>query len=132
MPQAAPSRAEGAPMDTIKRVPFLLLTLLAFTACASGRGDDPFDEPDGPTILEVENRSTFLMTIYVVRESGERRRIGQAQSLTTTKLTIPSSLMFGITSLRFQADPVGSRTTPISHDINVSPGDTVVLVIPPR
>ena len=118
-------------MNTKTRAAVLLLAILGLTACASSRGDGPYDEAEEPTILEVENQSTFQMNIYLVRESGERRRLGEARSLTTTRFTIPSTLIFGITPLRFQADPVGSNRTPISQEINVSPGDIVVLTIPP-
>jgi len=33
--------------------------------------------------------------------------------------------------IRFQADPIGSSRTPFSQEISVSPGDTLVLRIPP-
>lgn len=113
----------------------LTLVLLAVAlvvgvgACATG-GASRTDEP--PAVLEVDNQSTFLMNIYVVRDSGERRRLGQARSLGTTTFRIPSTLIFGITPLRFQADPVGSNRAPISDQINVVPGDTVVMTIPPH
>jgi hypothetical protein len=38
--------------------------------------------------------------------------------------------MFGVTSLRFEIDPLGSRRTPISEQITVSPGEEVTLRIP--
>jgi hypothetical protein len=110
------------------RTATLLLALLALAACATGSGRT---DTEAETVLEVENQSTLLMTIYAVRGAGERRRLGQANSLSTTHLTIPSTLVFGITSLRFQADPVGSDRTPVSQSITVSPGDTLVMTIPP-
>ena len=115
-------------MTVLTRTAALLLALLALGACAtaSERAD-----PEAETVLEVENQSTLLMTVYAVRGSGERRRLGQANSLSTTHLTIPSTLVFGITSLRFQADPVGSDRAPVSQSITVSPGDTLVMTIPP-
>jgi hypothetical protein len=33
--------------------------------------------------------------------------------------------------IRFQADPIGGNRTPFSEEITVSPGETVVLRIPP-
>lgn len=116
-------------MTRIARLPVLLLVLLGLAACATGGA--PAD-PDEPTILEVDNQSTFTMTIYVLGEGGQRRRIGEAPSLSTARMTIPSTMIFGLTPLRFQADPVGSSRTPISNELTVTPGDTVVLVIPPR
>lgn len=114
-------------------VPVLaILAVLASAACAGTAGNTGDGTFDGPTVLEVDNQSTSLMTIYVQRVGGQRRRLGQANSLTTTHLTIPGTLIFGITPLRFQADPVGAGRTPFSNEISVSPGDTVVLVIPNR
>jgi hypothetical protein len=86
---------------------------------------------EAPTILKVDNRAVLDMNIYVVR-SSQRIRIGTANGLTTTRLTIPSSLVFGATSLRFMADPIGSNRVPISDDITVLPGDEVTMIIPPQ
>lgn len=113
----------------VKQSWFLVAAFLAFTACATGGGGSEDSEPSAT--LEVENRSTYRMTIYVVRQSGARRRLGQAGSLATTRFTIPRTLLFGITPLRFQADPIGRDRAPISDEITVVPGDTVKLVIPP-
>ena len=41
-------------------------------------------------------------------------------------------MIFGVTSLRFVADPVGGPSTPVSNEINVTAGEEVRMVIPPR
>jgi hypothetical protein len=87
-------------------------------------------EPVEPTVVRVENRAYLDMTIYVYR-SSQRMRLGTVTGNSSTKFVIPHSLMFGATPLRFQADPIGANRQPISEEINVSPGDEVVLVIPP-
>lgn len=109
-------------------VPLVVLLLAACGGRATmpGPGDD-----QAPTTLEVDNRSSLDMTIYVIREGGARTRLGSATAHLTTRFTIPDRLMFGITSLRFQADPVGAGRTPVTETINVQAGDTVVLQIPP-
>lgn len=87
-------------------------------------------EPVEPTYVRVDNRAYLDMTIYVYR-SSQRMRLGTANGNSSVRLLIPKTLMFGATPLRFQADPIGANRQPISEEINVSPGDEVVLVIPP-
>lgn len=107
-----------------------LLTALALAACAGGTGrSEPQDSEE--TVLEVDNQASLDMTIYVLRSSGERRRMGLAVAHTVSHFTIPAVLIFGATPLRFLADPVGASRTPVTNEIVVTPGDTVVLRIPP-
>jgi hypothetical protein len=84
-----------------------------------------------PTVLEVQNDANLDMTIYVTAQSGNRDRLGLATAHRTSWFTIPQRLIFGLTPLRFQADPVGTGALPVSQEITVEPGDTVVLRIPP-
>jgi hypothetical protein len=88
--------------------------------------------PDAPTVLEVQNQTTFDMTIYVLRTVGARQRLGNVTATTTAWFTIPQRLIFGLTPLRFQADPLGGSADPVTQEITVEPGDTVVLILPPR
>jgi hypothetical protein len=102
--------------------------VIALSACASAKTNS---NPQEPTILNVDNRAVLDMTVYVLR-SSQRIRLGTANGLSTTRLTIPSSLVFGATTLRFMADPIGSNRVPISDDITVLPGDEVTMIIPPQ
>jgi hypothetical protein len=79
--------------------------------------------------VRVENRAWLDMNVYVLRGS-QRVRLGNVTANSTRVLRIPQSLVFGATPLRFLADPIGSRRTPISHEIVVRPGDEVTLYIP--
>ena len=81
--------------------------------------------------LRVENQGFADMTIYAVR-SGQRTRLGTVTGNSTSRFTIPSNLIFGATTLRCLADPIGSTRTPVSDEITVQPGDEVQLIIPPR
>ncbi|MGD2071021.1 MAG: hypothetical protein PVI57_20300 [Gemmatimonadota bacterium] len=110
---------------------FAIVPVLVLAACAGRQAEYGPSDPDARTILEVDNQSSLDMNIYVIREAGDRTRLGTATAHVRSRFTIPSRLMFGITSLRFQADPVGSRRAPISQSINVTAGETVVLTIPP-
>jgi len=102
---------------------------LAVAACSSKSKSAPIPQPR--TTVRVENQGFADMTIYAIR-SGQRVRLGQASGNTTTTFTIPANLIFGATPLRFLADPIGGRGTPISDEITVQPGDQVHLVLPPR
>jgi hypothetical protein len=67
--------------------------------------------------------------LYVLRDA-QRQRLGTANALSTTRLRIPDNIIFGVTSLRFEVDPLGSRQTPISEQITVAAGEEVMLRIP--
>ena len=111
------------------------MMVAACLAIASGcsQNVDPNEpvEPIPPTTLRVENQAFLDMTIYVYR-STQRIRLGTATGNSVTRLRIPANLIFGATSLRFQADPIGSTRSSISTEISVAAGDEVMLTIPPR
>lgn len=99
-------------------------------ACARNHPLPELD-PDAPTFLVVDNQSFPDMTIYVL-EGGRRVRLGMAGGNSETRFRLPKYLVrSSIVTLRFQADPIGSSRAPISDEINVSPGDEIVLRIPP-
>lgn len=109
----------------------LLVSALALAAACSGNTrKDEAAEPVPPTYVSVDNRAYLDMTIYVYK-SSQRIRLGIATGNNTTKMLIPSNLIFGITPLRFQASPIGGRRQPTSEEISVEPGDEVQLHIPP-
>ena len=110
-----------------------LAVLLAAPGCASKQGETEANAARAeaaPTTVRVENRNFLDMTIYVLR-GGQRIRLGLANGSSTARFTIPSRLVFGITTLQFLADPVGSSRTPISQEIRVTEGDEITLTIPP-
>jgi hypothetical protein len=108
-----------------------LSALFTMTACYSNNQPDTAAEPEPPTILRVENQGFLDMTIYVV-QGYQRIRMGMATGNSITRFTIPKHVMFGLTDLAFYANPIGGNRTAISQQITVSPGDEVVLTIPPR
>ena len=110
------------------RVPAAALLSLALAACASG---GTRAEEQEATYVVVENRSRFDMTIYVVRDNGQRIRIGRVASVSRERLRIPPDLLFGLTSLRFLADPLAGNREPISNEIVMQPGEEITLTIPP-
>lgn len=107
-----------------------LIALVAVAGCQStGRGAPSTQRAEA--FVRVDNRSMLDMTVYVVR-SGERRRLGLVNALSTQTLRIPSVLIEASGVLRFLADPIGASRTPVSEEIIVRHGDVVQLVIPPQ
>lgn len=113
------------------RIGMAMLLMASVAACASGGANGNGGGDNEATYVVVDNRSRFDMTIYVVRDSGQRVHIGRATSNTTARLRIPPDLMFGLTSLRFLADPLAGSGEPISNEIVIQPGEEITLVIPP-
>jgi hypothetical protein len=107
------------------------LVLGTASACFSRGGGGGPQQP--PTTLVVRNQSFLEMVIYLLPSSGasNRVRLGNAASNRDTTFTIPRQYVFGLSTLRFLADPIGSNRTPLSDQIQVSPGDRVVIIIPP-
>ena len=110
---------------------FALAVAALAAACSRNQNSDQAAEPQPVTRLRVQNQAFLDMTIYVYR-GPQRLRLGTANGNSTTRFTIPASLIFGATPLRFQADPIGSNRASISEEISVSPGDEVTLMIPPQ
>ena len=109
----------------------LAACLALLGACVLNKNPDENAEPVPPTLLRVENQAFLDMNIYVYR-SSQRVRLGTASGNSTTRMTIPSNLIFGATPLRFQADPIGGNRQALSQEITVSPGDEVTFIIPPH
>lgn len=107
----------------------LLAACFTLTACASS-GTNASSVTHEPTTVVVDNQALLDMNIYVFRGS-QRLRLGTATGLSRTRFTIPSGILSGITTLRFQADPIGASRSPISEEITINEGDEVGLKIPP-
>lgn len=108
-------------------VAFLVLALVA-TGCATTRNTGGVERQE--TSVLVENRGFSDMTIYVLR-SSQRVRLGTANGNRTSRFTVPPDMVLGMGLLTFVADPIGSTRTSTSEQVMVSPGDEVVLTIPP-
>ncbi|MDB4892030.1 MAG: hypothetical protein JWL61_3885 [Gemmatimonadetes bacterium] len=122
--------AGSARVARIAIMSMLMGSLTLSAACFGNKKEDEAAEPVPATMLKVENQAFLDMTIYVYR-SSQRVRLGIANGNSTTRFVIPPNLIFGSTPLRFQGDPIGRNRQPISQEITVSPGDEVVLTIPP-
>lgn len=106
----------------------------ALAACGSStqtQSSYPLPETvSGLAVLRVENQSYFDFNIFVFRNET-RQRLGRSTANTTLAFRIPSDVMTGQRRVRFAADPIGREAAGITREIDVQPGDTVFLVIPP-
>lgn len=107
-----------------------VVAALSLSSAACVHGTKPAPE-ELPTFVRVENQALQDATVYVW-ESSSRLRLGRVGSLSTVTLRIPSSRIFGPTPLRFQLDFLAGNRTPLTEQITVIPGDTVVLQVPPQ
>jgi hypothetical protein len=105
------------------------LATLALIGCG-GHNTGPGIVPNEPTTVRVENQRFNDMRIYVY-QSSQRIRLGTAGGLSTATFKIPKSVMAGITTLRFQAVPIGGVGSAVSEEITVNPGEELVLRITP-
>ena len=110
----------------MKYAPFALLAVLLVSGCASSR--EPANEPGGATV-EVTNRNWVSMEIEVVGQS-RRVRLGRVASGKTRRFSIPASLLSGATPLRFVMEPSSAEQNILSEAFIVTPGETIILVIP--
>ena len=112
-------------------VPTLALCAgVAFTGGCVHSSQLPEEAPQR-TVLKVENQGFPDMNIFVVPESSNRIRLGTVSGTSNAYFTLPSSVIRGTRELRFQALPIATPRGPVSQSILVTPGDTVVLTIPP-
>lgn len=107
----------------------LVLLLVGGTLACSSRQSDPAPPAAAATRITVDNQKFLDVNIYVYRGS-QRARLGTVTGGSRRTFTIPASFIFGITTLRFEADPIGSRESSVSHEINVREGETVYMVVP--
>ncbi len=112
-----------------QRLATVLLCALALPACAHHSAQSAADATQAPTVLRVANQSLYDMDIYMLRDSGDRVRLGSVNSQQTADLTIPAGLIYGVSQVRFIARRFPRTGAEISQSITVTPGDTVKMTI---
>lgn len=106
-------------------------TVLLVVAVSCYRGNPGSNDTSAPAVLRVENQSFDDMNIFVLPAGQSRIRLGLAIGKSDQTFVIPAGEVRGFATLRFLATPIGTPRGPVSEEISVSPGDTVVLTIPP-
>jgi hypothetical protein len=109
---------------------FVMATSITLAAACAHASHMPEEAPER-TVLKVENQGFPDMNIFVLPESSNRVRLGTVTGTSNAYFTLPDYLIRGTRELRFQALPIATPRGPVSQSIMVTPGDTVVLVIPP-
>lgn len=107
------------------------IALVGSSGCVHRTAAQEAQEELARTFVRVENQAFLDATVYVI-SGGQRQRIGTATGSGVKTFELPHGIMFGATQLSFLIDFVGSQRTPISESITVTPGDTIVLTIPPQ
>ncbi len=106
---------------------------LSVAACAAGQGDDPASPPAPEARLEIDNRSSLDMDIYVRNDRGNRTRIGLAPAGQATAFALPRGVLVGSVAFRFEARPVrGQGRSVVSEPYQVRPGGLIVWSVPPQ
>lgn len=108
----------------------LALFFVSIVACTTMAPGSLSTDLDNATAVRVDNRAFTDMTVYVAR-SSQRQRLGLAPGNSVTVFNLPRGVVAPATPLRFIADPIGSSRASVSEEITVSPGDTVMMIIPP-
>ena len=120
-------------MLTSLRIPLLLVFLTA----ACGRGNPPPAAPD-PDATEqararIENRASVDMDVYLIRNDGQRIRLGFVAGGETATFALPATLTTGAISIRFEARPVRrSGQTVLSEPFGLSRGEEITWSISPQ
>jgi hypothetical protein len=118
-----------APLGAAAR--WLVLALVvASLGCSTGHGARAANDGPVRTTIDVQNEDFNDMTVYVLA-NGARTRLGIAPGNKTTVLTIPAYLLDGVPLMRFVAEPIGGNRTPVSEEVDVNPGDQLVMIIQP-
>ena len=115
---------------------FPMSTMLAIATLALGCARQSHlpqaSETPERTVLKVENRGFPDMNIWVVPQASGRVRLGTVTGNSIAYFNLPEYVIRGMRELSFQALPIATPRGPVTESIVVSPGDTLVLIIPPQ
>jgi hypothetical protein len=106
------------------------VALLAAPACAANQSSD--SDPSLQGRLEVENRSSSDMDLYVASDRGGSVRLGLAPASETTAFKLTTGMLAGAGTIRFQARPLRGGQPVVSDPYKVRPGEQIVWSIPPQ
>jgi hypothetical protein len=110
---------------------FMLLPLIVLfaTVQCSGRARNTDSTTENADVrVTVRNDAFWDATIYTLR-GGDRRRLGTVTGNSTATFTLPRTMVFGLTELRFVVDWIGRSGGAASETIVAQPGEVIELVI---
>jgi len=105
----------------------VLIALFILLAGCFSKSETPDERAKPGASVEVDNRDWPDVTIYIIK-NGSKYRLGEVPGYSRRVFPIEPHFLNAPT-LRFQADPVGRQGQPISEEIEVRPGEEVVLTI---
>jgi hypothetical protein len=111
------------------------LLLLAAIACSSGSAPDTAPDPDNAdqARVEIENRASIDMDIYLVRSDGQSFRLGFVAGGETATFALPPTVTAGATSISFEARPVRRSGEPVRSELfGIRAGEEITWSIPPQ
>ncbi len=120
-----------------RRFPALLLLGIVLAACSHSGPRSAEKAAPRYTVLRVDNQSFYDLDVFLVRETGDRVRLGFVGTRKTADLTFPSGLITGPVA-RFTAHSRGpgagltqdAKTGfEVGQTISVTPGDTLTMSI---
>ncbi len=103
--------------------------VLATVGCRTGAPMGNGAPRQNTATLSVQNNGFYDRVVYVTLGGGMRARLGIARGASTTRFTIPSTFVLGSPQVRFIAEVLGGIQPSVSRQTQVSPGDTVDMVI---
>lgn len=110
---------------------FAMIVLLGAPACAANQGGE--SDAGAPARIEVENRSSFDMDVYVRSDRGGSTRLGFAPASETTVFTLAPARLAGAGAVRFEGRPVRGQSSPVLSDpYKVRAGELINWSIPPQ
>ncbi|MEA2723847.1 MAG: hypothetical protein QOH59_1618 [Gemmatimonadales bacterium] len=121
-------------MPAFLRMPAVLLALVTLS-CSSSGTHQPAPTPDSSDVphVRIDNRASLDMDVYVVRNDGERIRLGFVSGGEKSMFALPATVTSGATTIRFEARPVRRGGEPVVSEIfGVHTGEEIAWSIPPQ
>lgn len=107
---------------------FIILAAQIILSSCSSSTRKTEEQVEPLTKVRVKNQNWSDMSIYILYGS-QRYRLGMVPGLETRVFIIPERLVTGVSSIRFLADPIGGRATPVTQELAIFPGEEISLLI---
>jgi hypothetical protein len=100
-------------------------------ACRGGKASPEPEPAPGEVGIEVQNQSSFSLTIYLVTGTV-RRRLGQVNAQDALALVKPYSELAHGSSVYLRAEVIGSDDRVVTDDLRVQPGQIIQWILAPN
>lgn len=117
-------------MGSWRSVMALVGTTCLTLACAKGKTAEPEPAP-GQVGIEVQNQSSFSLTIYLVTGSV-RHRLGQVNAQDGLALVRPYREFARGSTVYLRAEVIGSDDRVVTDDLRVQAGQVIHWILAPN